>query len=208
LGGLAFLLILWRKVNRPKELDAEHPTWILADFRTDELEGLAVQVAAEIPDDAEAVAAIRAGDGKPKEWKVAAASMRSHARTWEDRTRLRAARLLKAAADGGLPVPPDADQEALFQAVDRLKALPLDEAFAVLASEVSALGALERKLVTLRSEPSWQNMDARLRWREIFHEVRQLVGPLAPAGSPLIRTEEALSVVLVLAKRTAGVEES
>jgi hypothetical protein len=184
--------VLWRKFNRAEELDAEHPKWILGDYpRTDELQRLAVQVAADTPDDAEAVAAIRAGGGKPKEWKIAAAQMRQNDSTWEDRCRLRTARLLAAAADDGPPLPPTAQQEALFRAVEGIEAVPLAEAFAMLASEVPALSALEQQVVASLSEPGWHDRDADDRRAAISEQVAQLVGPEVPTGSPLIRSHAA-----------------
>lgn len=152
-SGFAFLWILLRVFNRRTELDAEHPMWIMADYpRTDQLKTLALQLAESIDDDAEAIAAIRAAGGRRTEWRKAAAWMRSNFDTWEHRTNLRAARLLQAAADGRLPIPPEPAQEALFQAVDKLEALPLDQAFSLLAAEVPALGTLRDNLTAVPPE--------------------------------------------------------
>jgi hypothetical protein len=185
------LWIFWRRFNRG-DLDVEHPTWIAADYpRTEDLKQLAVRVASEVPDDADAVAAIRAAGGKPKEWKIAAAWMRQSPYVWEHRTSLRAARLLKAAADGNPPVPPSTEQDALFAAVERLESVPLAGAFAMLAEEVRALSELERQVVTLHSRPGWQDTDADARRKEIRAQLAELVGPRAPEASPLIRSQAA-----------------
>jgi hypothetical protein len=189
LGGTWFLWFLKTKANQ--DLDAEHPKWIVANGRTFELRDHAVRVAGEISADAEAIAAIRAAGGKPKDLKIAAAWIRANGYDREHRNSLRAARLLKAAADGGTPTPPSIDEEALFRAVDSLEDLPLDEAFALLVSEVPALRGLERQVVTWLSVPGWENRDARERVREILDELSQLVGPRAPGGSSLIRSNTA-----------------
>lgn len=116
LGGLAFAWVLRRTLNSREQLDAEHPKFIAVDVRVDRPLQVARQVAAEISDDADAVAAVRArAGGRPKDWKIAAAWLRETPYSWEHRTELRAAHLLKAAADGGLPVSPTAEQEALFR---------------------------------------------------------------------------------------------
>ena len=94
--GIWLQWFLRRRFNRDDELEAEHPKWIMAASQTEELQSLAVGLATEHADDAEAVAAIRAAaDGKPRETRIAAAWMRSHDSTWEDRDYLRAARLSK-----------------------------------------------------------------------------------------------------------------
>jgi hypothetical protein len=54
---------------------------------SDQLRVLAVQVAADIPDDAAAVTAIRAAGGKSKNWKIAAASMEHGPAHWPETTR-------------------------------------------------------------------------------------------------------------------------
>jgi len=197
--GACLQWFLRRRFNRDNELDAEHPIWIAADYpRSAQLQDLAVRVAAEIPDDAEAVAAIRASaDGRRKDWKAAAAWMRSSSYTWEHRNDLRAARLLKAAADGGSPVPPSADQEAMFRAVERLEAVPFAEAFAMLASEAPALMTLEHQVVSSLSEPGWADRGADDRVHEIVDELAQLVGPRASGGSPLIQSETAFRIARV-----------
>jgi hypothetical protein len=183
-------VLLWFiRAKADQDLDAEHPEFYFSTGG--KLRGLAVQIAAEIPGDAEAIAAIRAAGGKPKQWKIAAAEIRGSGYAREHRNYLRAARLLKAAADGGAPVPPSRDEEALFQAVDGLEALPEDEAFAVLASEVPALRTLEHQVVMSPSEPGRENRDADDRVHEIVEELAQLVGPRAPGGSPLIRSHTA-----------------
>ncbi len=126
---------LWRSGRRG--LNAEHPVVVPVDGMSDHLRVLAVRVAADIPDDAEAVPAIRAAGGKSKNWKIAAASMRAdgYTRVSTVPTCGRPA-FFKAAADDGLPVPLSSEEEALFRAVESLEALPLEDAFAVLASEV------------------------------------------------------------------------
>jgi hypothetical protein len=203
LFGIWFQRFLRRESNR--DLDAEHPKLVVAEYgRVARPVGLALQVAAEIPDDGEAVAVIQAGGGKPRDWKLAASHLRSQDYTWEHRTHLRAARLLQAASGGGPPIPPTDDQEALFRAVKRLEAVSLGEAFAILASEVPALGVLEQQVVTARSEPDWQERDARDRRREIRAQLAQLVGPRASAGSPLIRSDAALSAARAHVMGKAG----
>ncbi len=180
---------LWRSGRRG--LNAEYPIVVPVDGMSDQLRVLAVRVAADIPDDAEAVTAIRAAGGKSKNWKIAAASMRADGYTREHRTHLRAARLLKAAADDGLPVPPSSEEEALFRAVESLEALPLEDAFAVLASEVPGLRALEQQVVSSLSGPGWQDRDADERVLEIMRSAALLAGPKRPDGSPLIRSHAA-----------------
>lgn len=201
--GVAALLSLV-KAKADQGLDAEHPEFSFSTRRTDELQDLAVRVAAEIARDADAVAAIRAAGGKPKQWKRAAAWIRSNGYAREHRNYLRAARLLTAAAEGGSPVTPSKDEEALFQAVDRLEALPPDEAFAALASEVPALRELEHRVVTSRSEPGWEDRDADDRVHEIVEELARLAGPRAPGGSPLIRSHTALGHARVYLVGKAG----
>ena len=209
LFGILFRWFFYRRFNQGDELDAEHPKWIAAGYPRDEqLEELAVKVATDIPDDAEAVAAIRsAASGKPKEWKVVAAWMRSKDYTWEHRNWLRAARLLKAAADGDQPVQHGADQEALFSVVERLETVPLAEAFAMLASEVPALSALEQEILTMRSRPGWQDTNAADHRKQIRNDVGQLVGPQASSGSPLIRSNTALYHALGYLSRRVGLLE-
>jgi hypothetical protein len=202
LGGIALLWLIRAKADQ--DIDAEHPEWYFSTGRVDELRDLAIRIAAETPDDAEAVAAIRAADGKPKQWKRAAAWIRGDGYAREHRNCLRAARLLKAAAEGGTPEPPSRDEEALFQAVDDLEALPPDEAFAALASEVPALRALEDWIVTLRSEPGWEERDADDRVHGIVEKLAQLVGPGAPGGSPLRRSHTAFGYARVHLVGKAG----
>jgi hypothetical protein len=187
----AAALLWYIRARADQDLDAEHPEFYFSTKRTDELRDRAVQIVAEIPGDAEAVAAIRAGGGKPKQWKRAAAEIRGDDYMREHRDYLRAARLLKAAADGGAPVPPTGEEEALFRAVEGLEALPPEEAFAALASEVPALRALEYQVVTSASEPGREDRDAGDRVHEIVEELARLAGPRAPAGSPLIRSHTA-----------------
>jgi hypothetical protein len=175
------------------DVNAEHPTLVTSNLRVDKEQQLALRVAADIPDDAEAVAAIRAGGGKPRVWRHAAAWLRSWDNTWEHRTDLRAARLLRAAADGGSPVPFTAEQEALIQAVERLEALPLNQAFAVLAAEVPALKDLEQQVAASLAERTWLERTADERVDEILGEAAQLVGPDASAGSPLVRSRTAFT---------------
>jgi hypothetical protein len=200
---LRAILFLFSAGNFGSDINKEHPKWIMGDLRADEQEQLALRVAAEVPDDAEAVAAIRAGGGKRRVLRQAAAWMRSKDSTWDYRARLRAARLLKAAADGGSPVPFTAEQEARFRAVERLEALPPDEAFAVLAAEVPDLRALEHKVASSVSEPGWQDRDAAERVREVCDELAQLVGKSA-AGSPLVRSAAAFGRARVYLLRKAG----
>lgn len=171
----AYALLWFIRAAADKGLDAEHPEFYFSTSRIDELRDFAVQVAAEIPSDTEAVAAIRAAGGKPKQWKRAAAVIRGDDYDREHRNILRAARLLKAAAEGGTPVPPSEEEETLFRAVDGLEALPPDEAFAELASEVPALRALEHQVVTSLSEPRWTDRDADDRRHGIVEELARLV---------------------------------
>ena len=193
---------LWRSGRRG--LNAEYPVVVPVDGMSDQLRVLAVQVAADIPDDAAAVTAIRAAGGKSRNWKIAAASMRADGYTHEHRTHLRAARLLAAAADDGLPVPPSSEEEALFKAVENLEALPLDDAFAVLASEVPALRALEQQVVSSLSAPGWQDRDADERVLEIMRSTAPLTGPKRPDGSPLVRSHAARARASVYLLGKAG----
>jgi hypothetical protein len=180
---------LWRSGRRG--LNAEYPVVVPVDGMSEQLRLLAVQVAADIPDDAAAVTAIRAAGGKSKNWKIAAASMRADGYTREHRIHLRAARLLAAAADDGLPVPPSSEEEALFKVVESLEALSLDDAFAVLAVEVPALRALEQQVVCSLSAPTGQDAVADERVLEILRSAALLVGPKRPDGSPLVRSHAA-----------------
>ncbi len=202
LGRIFFLWFFWRRFNR--NLDDEHPKWVLATARTDELRDLAVRVATEVPSDAAAVAAIRAAGGKPKQLKVAAAWIRANGYAREHRNYLRAARLLTAAADGSSPITASADEEALFHAVDSLEALTREDAFAALASEVPALTELEHQIVISLSVPGWQDRDANERVTEILGDLAQLVGPQAPDGSQLIRSHVAFERVRVYLLDKAG----
>lgn len=203
--GVWLQLFLRRKLNRDDELELEHPKRIAADYpRTEQLVILADRVATEISEDTEAIAAIRAVGGKPKDWKIAAAWIRSSPYAWEHRNRLRAARLLKAAADGDLPVPATSEQEALFRAVENFEAVPLTEGFAMLASEVPALNALEQRISASASEREWQDRDVGERIYEILGELSQLVGPQAPEGSPFIRSHAAFGCARVHLLGKAG----
>lgn len=158
--------------------------------RAEQLAGAAVQIAADVPDDAEAVAAVKAA-GKPEACKRAAGLIRRNRYRYEHRNGRRAVRLLEAAADGGPPVTAGSDEEALFRAVDDLEARPAEDAFAVLAAEVPALRELEQQVIASRSAPGWEDRDADDRVREILGSLDRLIGPEAPAGSPLIRSEAA-----------------
>lgn len=202
MGGIAALGLI--RALSDRDLDSEHPEFCFSTSRTDELRDLAVEVAAGIPGDAEAVAAIRAAGGKPKQWKRAAASIRGDGYAREHRDYLRAARLLKAAADGGMPVAASSDEEALFRAVDNLEALSIGDAFAALATEVPALRALEHQVVTLLSEPGWEDRDEDDRRTEILDNLAQLVGPRAPEGSPLIGSHTAFDRARIYLLGKAG----
>ena len=202
LGGLLIFWLLKKKAD--EELDAEYPKATFAGERTWKLRNLAVQIAADVPDDAEAVAAIKAADRKPKNLKRAAAEIRSSRLARERRDQMRAARLLKAAVDGTQPVTASADEEALFQAVENLEALPLNDAFAVLVSEVPALGALERQVIESRSSPGWEDRDAEDREFEIIDNLARLIGPEALAGSIFIRSNMAFSYARAHLLRKAG----
>jgi hypothetical protein len=192
---------LWRHTNR--DLDAEHPKSVTTDRETGRLEDLALRVAAEVPDDGEAVAAVRAAGGRRKDLRIAAASLRMMSYTWEHRSYLRAARLLKAAADGGPPLPPSAEQEALFRAVEHLEALPSDAAFATLASELPELRALEQRVATWLAEPTYPDVDDRL--DEILRALAPIVGPRASTGSALARSETAYDVARPYLLEKAGI---
>jgi hypothetical protein len=208
LFGIGLQLFLRRRFNRDDELELEHPKWIMGDYpRTEQLLNVALRVAAEIPDDAHAVAAIRAEGGKPREWKIAAAWMRQHNYTWENRNRLRAARLLKAVADGGQPVPPTAEQESLFRAVEAIEAVPLAQAYAMLAAEAPALSTLEHQVAASLREPEWQNRNADDRRQEISGQVAQAVGPDVLSGSLLIRSHAAYHHACGYLLRHAGLLE-
>lgn len=125
--------------------------------RADQLADVAVQIVADVPDDAEAVAAVKA-----------AALIRRDRYRYEHRNGRRAARLLEAAADGGPPVRASSEEEALFRAVDDLEARPAEYAFAVLAAEVPALRELEQQVITTRSAAGWEDRDADDRRGEIL----------------------------------------
>ena len=202
LGGVAVFGFI--RALSDRDLDSEHPEFYFSTRQIDELRDLAVQVAAEIPGDAEAVAAIRAAGGKPKQWKRAAAWLRGDDYAREHRYYLRAARLLKAAADGSAPVAASSDEEALFRAVDDLEALSVEDAFAALAAEVPALRALEHRVVTSLSEPGWEDRDEDDRRAEILDDLAPLVGPRAPEGSPLIRSHTAFDHARVYLLGKAG----
>lgn len=188
---LAVWLLRYRRRRADQELDAEHPTWTSGNHRTRGLIRLALQVAADIPDDADAVAAISAAGGDPTDLKRAAASIRADRYRYEHRVDRRAARLLQAVAEGGPLVTASSDEEALFQGVDNLEALPIEDAFAVLAEEVPALRKLEHQVITARSTPGWEDRDEDDRADEILERLNRLTGPQAPEGSPLIRSEVA-----------------
>jgi hypothetical protein len=149
---------------------------------------VAGQVAADVPDDAEAVAAIKAAGGTAQDYRNAAELFRRNRYRYEHRDGRRAARLLTAAADGGLPVRASSEEEALFRAVDNLEAVPAEDRFAVLAAEVPALRELEDRIIGSRSAPGWEDRDADDRRHEISGSLGQLVGPQASDGSPLIRS--------------------
>ncbi len=202
LGGV--LLLGFLRARADQELDAEHPEWTWGSERIYRLRELAVQIATDVPGDAEAVAAIQALGGRPKDWRRAAAVIRADGFAREHRNDLRAARLLQAAANRGTPAPPSRDEEALLRAVDSLEALPPDEAFAVLASEVPALRDLEQQIVTSLSEPGWNDRDAYERADEIVDNLSRLVGPRAPAGSSLIQSHTAFGHARVYLVGKAG----
>jgi hypothetical protein len=187
--------------NYPPVVSA-FPVWVTA--RTYQLLELAAQIAADVPGDAEAVAAIQALGDSPKERMSAAAVILRDGFACEHRNYLRAARLLQAATDGGTPEPPTRDEEALFRTVDSLEALPPDEAFAALASEVPALRDLEQQVVTSLSEPGWDARNADDRAHEIVDSLGRLVGPGAPGGSPLIRSHTAFGHARVYLIGKAG----
>jgi hypothetical protein len=196
LGQLAGALLLpwltwYRRTKADQELDADRPEWALRDQRTYQLRGIAVRIAEHISDDGEAVSAIKAGGGNQKDWKRAAALILADGHDREHREYVRAARLLRAAADDGPPVTASSEDEALFQAVERLEALPVASAFAVLAAEAPALRELEQQVITSSSTPARQGSTADDRVDEILDDLAQVVGPQAPAGSPLIRSQTA-----------------
>jgi hypothetical protein len=185
--------------------------------RTDQLAHAAVQVAAEVPDDSQAVAAIKAVGGKSKSYKLAAEYLRRDRYRYEHRNGRRAVRLLEAVADGsGPPAVARGEDESLFRAVDDLEAHPAEEAFAMLAEEVPALWELERQLAESRSAEGWVDRDADPLVRGILGSLDRLVGPEAPRGSPLVRSATAHrcarvhllgTVGLLLEDREAGPEE-
>jgi hypothetical protein len=184
---------LWqRRRKADQQLDDEHPIRTRWTEQAGQLYKLAVQVAADVPDDAQALATMRAAGGKPQDYKRAAALIRRDRYNYEHRNYRRAARLLAAVADGGPPAAISAEEEALFRGVESLEALPAEDAFAVLAAEVPALLELERQVITSRSAPGWEDRDARERRREIRDNLARLVGPEAPAGSLFTRSEAAL----------------
>lgn len=177
---------------------------ILRIARADQLIDVAVQVAADVPDDAEAVGAVKAAGGKPKAYKLAAEMARRDRYHYEHRNGRRAARLLAAVADGGPPVRASSEEEALFRAVDNIEALPVEDAFAALAAEVPALRELEQQVIASRSAPGWEDRDADDRVREILANLDRLVGPQAPAGSLFIRSAAARDRARVHLLGTAG----
>jgi hypothetical protein len=178
--------------------------WIKRFKRAGLLVDVAVQVAADVPDDAEAVVAVKAAGGRPKAYELAAEMARRDRYRYERRNGRRAARLLAAAADGGPPVRVSSEEEALFRAVDNIEALPVEDAFTVLAAEVPALRELEHRVIASRSAPGWEDRDADDRVREILGNLDRLVGPQAPAGSLFIRSAAARDRARVHLLGTAG----
>jgi len=150
------------------------------------------------------VAAIHALGDSAKEQRRAAALIRADGFACEHRNYMRGARLLQAAADGGTPEPPAGGEEAFFQAVDSLEALPPDEAFAMLASEAPALRDLEHQVAASPSEPGLDDKDAGDRAGEIIEDLARLVGPHAAGGSPLIRSHTAFGHARVYLVGKAG----
>jgi hypothetical protein len=202
LGGLMIVWLLKKKAD--EQLDDEYPMATFGGARTQKLKNLAIGIAADTADDAEAIAAIKAADSKRMRQKRAAAEIRSNRLGREHRNQLRAARLLKAAADGTQPVTASADEETLFRAVDDLEAHSGDDAFAVLVAEVPALGALERQVTESRSSPDWEDRDAGDRRFEIIDNLARLIGPEALSGSILIRSHTAFSYARAHLLRKAG----
>jgi hypothetical protein len=165
---------------------------------------LAIQVAADVPDDSEAVAAVKAANGKPTDYKRAVEMISADRYRFDHRDDRRAARLLAVAAYGGPLVTASSDEEALFRAVDNIETLPIDSAFAVLASEVPALRDLENHVITSRSAPGWEDRDADDRVEEILGNLDRLVGPDAPTGSLFIRSTVAHHYARIHLLGTAG----
>lgn len=205
--GTAFALafLLWyRRVKADQELEAEHPTWTRWTKEAGQLVRLAVRVAADVPDDGEAVAAVTAAGGRPRDYKRAAALIRSDRYRYEHRDRRRAARLLAAAAGDAPVVTASSDEEALFRGVDRLEALSVEDAFAVLAAEAPTLRELEQQVITSRAAPGWEDRDDDERVGEILGNLARLVGPQAPEGSLFIRSQVAFGYARVHLVGTAG----
>jgi hypothetical protein len=194
------LLVGWflryRRNRADRELDAEHPTWIHRTRQADQLALLAIQMATDAPDDSQAIAAVKAAGRKPKDFKRAATLIRADRYRYDRRTDRRAARLLTAAGGGPL-VTTSSEEDALFRGVDRLEALPVEDAFAALATEVPALQELEHQILTSRFAPDWEDRDIDDRMDEILDNLDQLAGPRAAEGSPLIRSEVALAYARV-----------
>jgi hypothetical protein len=193
LGAVAWLFILRRhsKVMAP----------------ANQLVGVAVRVAADVSDDGEAVAAVRAVGGKPEDYQRAAEAIRGNRYRYEHRNDRRAARLLDAAADGGPLVRASNEEEALFRAVDSLEALPIEDAFQVLAAEVPALRELEHQVVASRSVAGWEGRDGDERTSEILDNLDRLLGPHLPAGSLFIRSAVANGYARVHLLGKAGLLE-
>jgi hypothetical protein len=162
-----------------------------ASARAGQLARVAVQVAEDVPDDGEAVAAVLAAGGKPKDHKRAVELISADRYRFDHRNDRRAARLLAAAAYGGPVVTASSEEEALFRGVDRLEVLSIEDAFAVLAAEVPALWEFEHQVITSRSAPGWEDREADDRVDEILRNLDRLVGPEAPTGSLFTRSEVA-----------------
>jgi hypothetical protein len=184
--------------------------WSRSKKRASPLAKLAFQVAADIPDDGEALAAIRAAGARPRDLKQAAAMFRDQGYAFDHRINRRAARLLEAVAGGGPLVTASAEEEALFRAVESIEALSIEDAFAVLAAEVPALRDLEQQVTTSRAMPGWEDNDPDHRIDEILASLDQLVGPQAPAGSLFIRSEVAhgYARVYLLSKADLIIEDA
>jgi hypothetical protein len=74
----------------------------------------------------------------------------------------------------------------------------------MLASEAPALRDLEQQVVTLLSEPGWEDREPGDRVIEIIDSLARLVGPRASGGSPFIRSHTAFGHARVYLVGRAG----
>ena len=153
-------------------------------------------------EDARAVAELvaLAGDSK-RTLETAERFSRQGARHCEDPKFNRAHRLLVAATSGNSVEPPSPDEKRAFKIVTEFRALPPAKGWELLISREPRLAERESDTkqgvfttaVPTRADPVLQSLarERVLAASELGDRLRELVGPLAQSGDPLIKTRAA-----------------